>query len=170
VRLLYFRQKKDVKTRSKPSRQEGAADIIVWHPPIGFRLKGRRNRSLRIKKTTFYALKVIYRIHLEDKAVVTSSEIAEKEHLSQGVLLRVMQQLRSAGILSVYQGRGAVSGGFQLNRPIDDITLMDVVDVMETIDICENLGEDDVLLHVCRQINEHLKEEFAKYSLRDVFT
>jgi len=40
---------------------------------------------LKIKKTTFYALKVIYRIHLEDKAVVTSNEIAEKEHLPYGL-------------------------------------------------------------------------------------
>jgi len=67
-------------------------------------------------------------------------------------------------------GEGAVSGGFRLIRSIDDITLLDVVDTMETIDICENLEEEGDLLHTCRQINERLREEFAKYTIRDVFT
>jgi len=124
---------------------------------------------LKIKKTTFYALKVIYRIHLEDKAVVTSNEIAEKEHLPYGVALKVMQMLKDSGILRVYQGRGTVSGGFSLNRQIDDITLLDVVDTMENVDICENLEEEEALMHKCRQINEHLREEFSKYTIQDLF-
>ena len=124
---------------------------------------------MKIKKTTFYALKVIYRIHLEDKAVVTSNEIAEKEHLPYGVALKVMQMLKDSGILRVYQGRGTVSGGFSLNRQIDDITLLDVVDTMENVDICENLEEEEALMHKCRQINEHLREEFSKHTIQDLF-
>lgn len=59
-------------------------------------------------------------------------------------------------------------------RTVDEITLMDVVDTLEEVNIYKNLAAEDreeesALFHKCFQINEHLKEEFSKYTIRDLF-
>jgi len=129
---------------------------------------------MKIKQTTFYALRAIRRIYVEDKPVITSTVIAEKEELSQGVLLRLLRTLNHAGILEVHQGRGTICGGFSLVKKIDEITLLEVIDVMEHIDICSHLGEEfqikeKQLFNKCEQINKHLREELSKYTIRDLF-
>lgn len=129
---------------------------------------------MKIKQTTFYVLKAIRRMYLEDSAIVTSTVIAEKEQISQGVTLRLLRRLEHAGFLHVHQGRGNSGGGFSLAKNIDEITLLDIVDLMEKVDICENLDEkskreESTLFCKCIQINEHMKEELSKYTIQDLF-
>ena len=129
---------------------------------------------MKIKQTTFYALRVIRRVHLEGKGIITSNLIAEKENLSQGVVLRLLREMAHAGILFIHQGRGIISGGFSMRKTIDEITLLEIVETLEKVDICQNLdkknGEiEDLLFLKFNLINEHLKEEFSKYSVKDLF-
>jgi len=129
---------------------------------------------MKLKQTTFYALKILYRFHLESNRIVTSNTIANKENLSHGVVLRVLQKLRKEGFLYVYQGRGAVSGGFSLAKSIDDITLLDIVEGMEKIDIYKYLASDDMkrgntLSNKILQLNDDVKNEFSKYTIRELF-
>ena len=128
---------------------------------------------MKIKQTTFYALKIIRTIYLNNGKVMTSTSIAEKEKISSGVVLKVLRKLKDAGILCVYQGRGEICGGFKLIQTIDEITLLDIVDIMEGVDICRHLTECEKkeikLLDECNEVNEHLKEEFSKYTMRELF-
>jgi len=129
---------------------------------------------LKIKKTTFYALQIIRRIYLEENKVVTSKFIAEKENLSQGVVHRVLRTLGGAGMMKAHQGRGMISGGFSMIKKIDEITLLDVVDSMENVDICHTIDEESrekesTLFDKCDLVNEHLKAELSKYTVRDLF-
>ena len=126
---------------------------------------------MKIKQTTFYALQAIRKIYLEEQRIVTSKAIADQEGMSQGVLLKQLRTLANSGILCAHQGRGAVCGGFSLIKSIDDITLLDVIDVMEHVDICANLDEekDSHLFHSCYRINDSLREEFSKYTIRDLY-
>jgi len=111
---------------------------------------------------------------LEENKVVTSNLIAKKENLSQGVVHRVLRKLGSAGIMKAHQGRGMVSGGFSMIKKIDEITLLDVIDTMENVDICHTIDEEtrekeSTLFDKCDLVNEHLKEELSKYMVRDLF-
>ena len=129
---------------------------------------------MKIKQTTFYALLAIRRIYVENREIVTSKLISEKEGISQGVLLRILRSLDNAGIVQAHQGRGTAYGGFSLARNIDEITLLDVVNTMEKVDICIKLSEKDrknekELFLKCSQINERLKEELSKYTVRELF-
>ena len=126
---------------------------------------------MKINQTTFYALQALKRISLEKGKITTSSTIAQKEGIPQGVLLKQLRILASAGILCAHHGRGAISGGFSLIKSIDDITFLDVVDIMEHVDICTNLDEekDSPLFHTCSQINDSLRKEFSKYTIRDLY-
>ena len=131
-------------------------------------------REINIKQTTFYALQIIRRIDLEDENIVTSKLIAEKENLSQGVVLKLLREMVHTGIVFAHQGRGAVSGGFSMAKTVDEITLNDIVDALEEVNICKNLTNEDkenesVLFRKCIQINEYLKEELSKYTIRDLF-
>jgi len=129
---------------------------------------------MKIRQTTFYALKAVHRIHVEEGDIITSNMIAEKEGFSQGVVLRILRTLVNVGILEAHQGRGRICGGFSLKKPIDKITLFDIISVMENIDICSNLDEkskteENKLFCSLNQINQHIKDEFSKYTLRNLF-
>lgn len=130
-------------------------------------------KNVKIKQTTFAAMRILGRIHKEEVGVVTSKKIAEKEELSQGVTLRILRELSHAGIVQVHQGRGQVCGGFSLTKSIDDITLADIMVVLEGMDIGANLDEasreKEASLHrVCDQIDEYLEQLFSRYSIRQM--
>lgn len=125
---------------------------------------------MKIKQTTFYAMRILCRIHKGKSKVVTSKEIAEKEELSQGVTLKILRELSHAGIVHAHQGRGQNCGGFSLEKSIDRITMADVIAVMEGLDIGENLdgvsrGKAKALDLACDQINEELMKLFSRYSI-----
>lgn len=128
---------------------------------------------MRIKQTTFYAMRILYQIHEGEASVVTSKEIAEKEEISQGVILKILRELSHAGIVQVYQGRGKICGGFSLAKSIDDITLADIIEVLEGMDIGVNLdeashGKESSLQRACDQINAYLEQLFSIYTLRQL--
>lgn len=128
---------------------------------------------MKIKQTTFYAMRILCRIYKEQNKVVTSKEIAEKEETSQGVTLKILRKLSQAGIVQAHQGRGQSCGGFSLTRSIEHITMADVIVALEGMDISENLDRDfrekaKALNRMCDQINEYLGKLFSDYSIRDL--
>lgn len=129
---------------------------------------------MKINQTTFYALRAIRRIYLTDETIVTSTSIAEKEEVSQGVLIRILRSLVNVGILNAHQGRGRISGGFSFNKDINNVTLLDVLESMEGVDIAANLDAETCerekqLYNQINIINQDIKEEFAKYRICDLF-
>ena len=106
--------------------------------------------------------------------MVTSKEIAEKEALSQGVVLRILRELSHAGMVHAHQGRGQKCGGFSLAKSIDEITMVDVIVVLEGLDIGANLDEAsrekaEVLDLACERINFYLRKMLSGYSIRCLF-
>lgn len=131
----------------------------------------RKVKKMRIKQTTFYAMRILYRIHSEENEIITSKEIAAMEKISQGVALKILRELSYAGIVCVNQGRGRICGGFSLRKSIDDITMADIITVLEGMDIGVNLSEascgGEASLHrACDQINIYLEQLFSGYSIR----
>lgn len=160
---------------AEKNRQGGAnSRATVGRENLIERQEVFRGEQMRIKQSTFYALRIIYRIHKEENEIVTSAEIAEKEEISQGVGLKILRKLAQAGIMQVHQGRGQICGGFSMIKTIDEITLSEVLGVMEGIDICTNLdkstrNKEELLFRTCCQINGHLGEIFSRYTIRDLF-
>lgn len=129
---------------------------------------------MKIKQTTLDTFRIIERLHITQNEIVTSREIAEKEEISQGVLLRIMRSLGRAGIVSAHQGRGGVSGGFSLAKSVDEITFLEVVEVMEGVDICAKLNvpsrrKERQMFLTCSRMNEELEKLLSKYTVRDLF-
>ncbi|MCA9289597.1 MAG: Rrf2 family transcriptional regulator [Phycisphaerales bacterium] len=75
-------------------------------------------------------------------------EIAAGTHASAGYLVKVLQRLAKAGILSAQRGS---QGGFTLERAPEALTVLDVinaVDPIERIETCP-LGLDSHGAHLC---------------------
>jgi Rrf2 family protein len=75
-------------------------------------------------------------------------EIAEGTHASSGYLVKVLQRLAKAGILSAQRGS---QGGFTLERAPEELTVLEVinaVDPIERIETCP-LGLEKHGTHLC---------------------
>jgi len=86
---------------------------------------------MKINMATDYAFRIIRVIYFADDAVVTSKYISERENISQGVTMKVLKILRENNIVESHQGRGKYVGGFSLRANIKELTLYDVLIVME---------------------------------------
>jgi Rrf2 family cysteine metabolism transcriptional repressor len=58
-------------------------------------------------------------------------DIAEKHNIPQRFLVQILLQLKGAGLTASTRG---ASGGYQLARPPEQITLADILDVVDRID------------------------------------
>jgi len=130
---------------------------------------------MKIKQSTFYAFRILYRIDNRRKnRVVTSKEIAEKEAYSQGMTLKILRVMSQNGIVRAHQGRGKAGGGFSLEKSIDEITFLEVIRMMEGVDLSANLDEasckkETPMFLICSRMNEELEVLLSKYTVRDLF-
>lgn len=72
----------------------------------------------------------------KQKHKVTSEFLASSVNVNPVVIRRLLQQLKKAGIVNVVRG----SGGADVGRPLDQITLLDVYQAVECV-------EDGELFH-----------------------
>ena len=61
---------------------------------------------------------------------ITSDFLASSVNVNPVVIRRLLQQLKKAGIINVKRG----SGGAHVEKPLDEITLLDVYNAVECID------------------------------------
>lgn len=104
-------------------------------------------------------------------------EIAERMRISEGYLEEVAALLRRAALI---EGKRGSAGGYRLARPIDGITLLDVVNAIEgPVALVPCQGMHAQACHVserCRtkrlwsSVQGHLLESLRQKSLRDVLT
>ena len=84
---------------------------------------------LRINRQTDYAIRVILALAKQPEgARLTSAEIGQEMLIPAAFLSRIVAQLAQASLVQTFAGR---EGGLQLARPADEITLRDVVELME---------------------------------------
>jgi len=129
---------------------------------------------MKIKQSTFYAFRILYRIDKGKNRVVTSKEIAEKEGYSPGMILKILRVMGQNGIVCAHQGRGEAGGGFSLEKSIDEITFLEIVRIMEGVNICVNLDEascekETQMFVTCSRMNEALEALLSQYTVRDLF-
>lgn len=86
---------------------------------------------MKISKKGEYALKALIELAInydKGEAVTLIENIAEREKIPQKYLEQILLGLRNAGILVSKRG---VGGGYSLNRPPEDISLGEVIRIVE---------------------------------------
>jgi len=86
-----------------------------------------------ISQTTEYALRAV--VHLassqrQGQASQTTQQIAQSTKVPASYLSKVLQSLSRAGLVDSQRG---VGGGFQLARPMETMTIYDVVQAMNEL-------------------------------------
>lgn len=89
----------------------------------------REERNLQFSKSTDYALHALIHLgHSERSSNVGIKELSGALGVSESYLSKIMSKLRQDGIVRAVPG---VNGGYELARPADQITFLDVIQVIE---------------------------------------
>jgi Rrf2 family protein len=84
---------------------------------------------MKISTKGRYGLRILLDVALnQEKGPVALSEIARRQTLSQKYLWQVINPLKTAGFLRAIRG---TQGGYVLARPPNEITVRDIVEVLE---------------------------------------
>jgi len=120
-----------------------------------------------------YALRAIVWLGQDPGRSWKVREIAEQTHAAPGYLVKVLQQLARAGLLSAQRGS---NGGYTMTQPPENVTIADVinaVDPIERIDSCP-LGLDAHSQQLCplhRRIDDAMaliERAFASITVADL--
>ncbi|RJP32659.1 MAG: Rrf2 family transcriptional regulator [Phycisphaerales bacterium] len=83
-----------------------------------------------ISPTAEYALRAVVAVAQGRGQVMVTPSIAEVTRVPPGYLPKVLQMLKKAGLLESKRGLG---GGFTLSRPVEDISVLEVVNAVEPV-------------------------------------
>ncbi len=84
---------------------------------------------MRLKSSTDFGLRALMRLAGQPERVFTTDEIAREFEISRNHLSKVVQALAGGGIIVTRRGTG---GGFSLARAAEDISLGEVVRLLES--------------------------------------
>lgn len=94
---------------------------------------------MQLQATTDYAIRVMCCLY-EREVLITGPELSELLCISYPYLIRILGQLRQAGMIDVARGR---HGGYRIAKHARDVTLYDIIKTMEgeiKINSCMNEG------------------------------
>lgn len=107
-------------------------------------------------------------IHSENGVSVSTTEIADRQGISQKYLEQILPLLRQAKLIKAQKG---LRGGYRLTKPVEEISLAEILNALDDsilapMDVPKNEGNDALrgCLNDClwKKINEQLAE-FAKH-------
>ena len=113
---------------------------------------------MRLTTKSRYGTRLILDIALNaDTGPVRLSEIAKRQSISYKYLEKLIRELKKAGIVKSKRGP---YGGYTLAKPTDDITIGDVVRVLEGTDSITDCSENEYgkLCGVCNRAGECLTQ------------
>lgn len=96
--------------------------------PLPARRPRPGSETVRLNKSTQYALQSMLDLARAAGEPRTACEIAARYDVPETVLAKVLQQLVHSGIVRASRG---VGGGYRLARPASEISVQDVIDLFE---------------------------------------
>ncbi len=122
-------------------------------------------------KTEYACIAVLELAHSSDRGEpVPIRDIAERHGIPSRFLVQILLQLKGAGI--VQSTRGA-AGGYQLAKPADEITLYEVMAVIEGQELITSASSSNspvsrVLLKIWRDIDEQERATLQSTTFADL--
>jgi Rrf2 family nitric oxide-sensitive transcriptional repressor len=85
-------------------------------------------KSIRLTRHTDYALRMLLEAAMMPGERLSIAEVAARHGISKNHVMKVVNELANAGLLTTQRGRG---GGFMLGRPAEEVTIGEVVRLTE---------------------------------------
>jgi Rrf2 family protein len=128
---------------------------------------------IKINKKVEYALMVLKL--MQDKSndeLTTAREVCDRFEVPFDTTSKVMQQMNNAGILNSIKG---VKGGYNLARPLADVSYMELVELIEGKAFMMDCHEGPCeLIHKCnishpiKRLNDYLINIFTSLTLEEL--
>jgi FeS assembly SUF system regulator len=83
---------------------------------------------LRISKLTDYATVILASLATQPQKLHTAADVAERTHIGLPTVRKLLKTLHHGGLVT--STRGSL-GGYQLQRPAQDISAADILDALE---------------------------------------
>ena len=101
-----------------------------------------------ISQTAEYALRAVVALGSQRNGPMTTQQIAARTLVPAGYLSKVLQSLGRAGLVEGQRGQG---GGFALSRPMQEITVLDVINAVDPVQRIERcpLGRPEHKHRMC---------------------
>ena len=121
-----------------------------------------------MKLTTIYAAKILGYITSRRNALTTAGEIVEHVGISYQYCLKIMGQLKNAGLLVSEQGR---NGGYQLRHGSEDVSLYDVLHLFEyhSEENGDKNIDDDPFSRFMEQLYKKEAEDLKRRTIRELY-
>ncbi len=100
---------------------------------------------MQLKTSTDYALRIMMFI-ANAKGIVTSRELSERLLIPQSLVFKICKKLGNGGMLKITTG---VQGGFSLMKPLEDISLYDIISLFEPTVQMNRCLEGDEFCTLC---------------------
>ncbi|MBS6503656.1 MAG: Rrf2 family transcriptional regulator [Clostridium sp.] len=129
---------------------------------------------MQLNITTDYAIRIVKYLAIKLE-VTTAKEISEAMGIPEKYIMKITRKLKDAGIINAYSG---AKGGYSLKKQSNEITILDIVKVMEnTIKInrcleddvdCSRMSKNTCLLHkYYRSIQSELESKLDKLTIEN---
>ena len=132
---------------------------------------------MRITQESDYALRIVTALALAD-GTVDARSLSSETSVTPRFTLKILHKLVRGGILSSSKG---ANGGYRLSRPADQLTMKDVIEVIEgpiVIARCLHTHEDCSqngmtksecrYHHIFREVSAEVAEKFGAIRISDV--
>lgn len=130
---------------------------------------------MRLNTTTDYAIRLILCLGRKG-GIVAGPAIAEQMKIPPKYILKISSKLREAKLIGSIPGS---QGGYYLMKPLEEITLLEVLNIMEPSSMSARCSQDDGYtgsgeaqnssLHLYyKEIRHELKEKWLSRNLREI--
>jgi Rrf2 family nitric oxide-sensitive transcriptional repressor len=131
---------------------------------------------MQLNLTTDYAIRVVLYL-AEADGLVTSQDLANFSNVSPNYIFKIMKKLVDAGYVEQFRG---VKGGYKLLQDPKDISLWDIIELMEPTTAFNRCLEEDSYCSrhgdtlgcqvntVYRTFQKHMEDYFKSYSIQRI--
>ena len=130
---------------------------------------------MKISTKGRYGLRILLDLALNDSEKPRMiRDISESQHISEKYISRLIIELRKAGMVKSIRGS---KGGYRISREPKEITLLDVVEVMEgPVSIVDCVSARDccpriascVTREIWTELNSQIREALQKITLQEI--
>jgi Rrf2 family iron-sulfur cluster assembly transcriptional regulator len=143
----------------------------------GRKIRGARGDTVRITTKGRYALRAVIALARSSSAdqPLSIKALSAREGISAEFLEQIFFRLRKAGVIRSVRGPG---GGFYFSRPLNKITLMEIIDASgEGLDIsqcnCSNTtrcrrSKNCATYGILREMEKHVRGYATKKTVADM--
>jgi len=130
---------------------------------------------MKLSTRVRFGLRIMMQLGIEGRnQPVFAGRIAEAQGLSEPYVDQLLAPLRAGGLVLSRRGR---KGGYMLSRPPSEITVLDIVEVLEgklslvdcteALDVCER-SPSCATRQVWQKLSDAIRETLAAITLEDV--